>query len=76
MSQPINKQDRNRVKQVYGLKVRDDSEGYTGAARYWVDADGVNPPTFAAIRLVDQETGELYDITVEGGSLTASLVLT
>jgi len=74
-SKSINQQDRNRIKVVHTLQavkkltVGDSSDGYGEGNQAWIDADGENPPTFAAIRLIDQTTGEAVVVTVNDGAL-------
>jgi hypothetical protein len=54
------------------LTVGDPDSGYTDPNQAWMVIDGTNPPTFAAIRLIDQDDGSIQIITVESGVLTVT----
>jgi len=46
---------------------------YGGASgRAWLLFDGVNPPTVAAMRFEDTDTGAFFDVTVKNGVVTVS----
>lgn len=53
-----------------GVVVSPANLGYTGADRTWIETDGVNPPTVAAIDFIDQVTGLRKTLTIENGVLT------
>jgi len=42
---------------------------YGGAGHSWIEIDGTNPPTLAAIRWLDQTDGGYYTTTCNGGVL-------
>lgn len=43
---------------------------YGGAGHSWIEIDGTNPPTLAAIRWLDQVDGTYYTTTCQSGVLT------
>lgn len=53
------------------LYVGDESDDgyYGGAGHSWIEIDGTNPPTLAALRWLDQTDGTYYTTTCNGGAL-------
>ena len=54
------------------MVVGDPDAGYTSPDFTWMRIDGTNPPTFPAIRLIDQATGTARRVTVSNGELVVT----